>query len=724
MHCASCVKSITAAIEAVPGVQQAKVNFASRTAEVSGNTTADDIIAAVQSAGYTAMAEISSEEMAQQSQRDYHHHLRQAILAALIGIPLFADVFTHFIPDVNVPYRQWFWFVIAAIVLGVMWYSGRQIYKGLWQSVLNRKGNMDTLVGMGTGVAWLYSLIVVCVPNHIPALARHVYFDTTALLLAFITFGNALEIRARGKTSAALQRLIGLSPKTARVIRDNKDIDLPLEQIQTGDQLRLLPGEKAAVDGEVIEGDSQVDESMLTGEPLPVHKQSGDKVYSGTVNQSGSVVYKATGIGANTALQRIINLVRKAQDSKPKVSRLVDSIASVFVPCVLIIMILTVIGWAVWGPDPKTGYVLTTAIAVLVIACPCALGLATPIAVMVGVGKAAEFGVLIRNGDALQTASHLDIVVLDKTGTITEGKPQVTDIINHELEKQELLGYAAAVEQSSEHPLAKAIIAAAEEPATYQASDFMAILGHGVTAQVNNKKVAVGNLKLLTDLNITSQAYNKDYDRLVSQGKTVVLIAIDNTLQGLIAISDAIKKDSQQAIQLLKKQKHKVVMLTGDNQKAADYIAKQVGIETVIAEVLPEHKLQQIEKLQQQGHKVAMVGDGINDAAALSQADVGIAMGGGADVAIEAADMALMTSSLMNVVDAIYVSRRTLRNIKQNLFGAFIYNVIGIPIAAGVFWPWLHLLLSPIIAGAAMACSSLTVVLNANRLRFLKKALS
>lgn len=719
MHCASCVKSITDAINTVPGVMEVTVNFASRSAVVHGTMSVEAVIQAVKAAGYSAERDVSADEIKHETEVLYRFRLKQAMAAAIVGIPLFSDVFIHWIPTVDVPERQWFWFIIAAIVSAVMWFSGRQIYRGLWQSILKLKGNMDTLVGMGTGVAWLYSLVVVCIPGHLPSMARHVYFDTTALLLAFITFGNALEIRARGNTSQALQKLIALAPKTARVIRDGIEQDLPIEQIQLGDMLRLLPGETVAVDGIVIEGESQLNESMLTGEPLPVHKRLTDNVFAGTVNQSGSVLYKATRIGNDTALQRVISLVEKAQDAKPAVSRMVDTVASIFVPCVLVVVLLTIVGWAIWGPDPKTGYVLTTAIAVLVIACPCALGLATPMAVMVGVGKAAQSGILIRNGEALQTAAQLDIVVLDKTGTITEGNPAVTDVLTHDIQKAELISYVAAIEKKSEHPLAKAIVDYAKSDNTVKADEFKALPGYGVSARINNQTVLVGNVRLMQNAAITSASFDRDYQRLVAEGKTVLLVAVDQQIKGLIAIADTIKSDSKQAIQKLQAQGLKVVMLTGDNQQAASYTAKQVNIDHVIAEVLPEDKVAEVEKLQAQNQKVAMVGDGINDAAALTQAHLGIAMGGGADVAIEAADMALMVSSLSHVVDAIYVSQRTMRNIKQNLFGAFIYNVIGVPIAAGVLYPWLHLLLNPLIAGAAMALSSVTVVLNANRLRFL-----
>lgn len=719
MHCASCVKGITEALEGVPGVQQVAVNFAARTADVEGAADEGALIAAVKARGYTATVDVDPKETAKATLTLYQLRLKQAILATIVGIPLLVDMFVHWIPTPEVAHRQWFWIVIGFIVLGMMWYSGRHIYRGLWQSVKSFQGNMDTLVGMGTGAAWLFSMIVVLFPATIPTLARHVYFDTTAMLLAFITFGNALEIRARGKSSEAISQLLGLRPKTARIVRDGGDSDVPIDQIQMGDQLRLLPGEQVAVDGVVIEGDSQLNEAMLTGEPLPVHKQSGDKVYTGTINQSGSIIYKATGIGKNTTLARIIDLVQRAQNTKPNIARLVDTIAGIFVPIVLLIVMLTVIGWAIWGPQPTAGYVLTTAIAVLVIACPCALGLATPIAIMIGVGKAAQLGILIRDGNALQAITQCDVFVLDKTGTITEGKPVVTQVFSIDGDEASVIRIAACLEKQSEHPLAHAILAYAKPHESLPRLDsFKAHPGLGVSGIIENKTVLLGNRRFMQQHAIDFEALTPDYSAAVAQGKTAIYVAQDGKIAGLLIISDTIKADSKAAIQLLKSAGKRVIMLSGDNTQAAQHVAREVGIDEVIADVMPADKIDQVQLLQAQALKVAMVGDGINDAAALTQADVGVAMGAGADVAIEAADIALMTGSLQSIVDLMSLSKRVMRNIKQNLFGAFIYNSIGIVIAAGVFYPWVHMLLSPIIAGAAMALSSLTVVLNANRLRY------
>lgn len=713
MHCGSCVAGIESALRAVPGVKKAEVNFAAREARVTGDVDAAVLIAAIKAQGYTAA--LITDEQDNSELVTYRQRLKQSLVAAIVGIPLFIDVFFHWLPTANVAYRQWWWILMGVIVFAVMWFSGRHIYRGLWQSIKSLRGNMDTLVGMGTGVAWLYSMVIVLFPASIPAMARHTYFEVTALLLAFIVFGNALEIRARGKTSQAVKRLMGLQPKTARLIADNgEEKDVPMASLKLGDRLRLLPGEKVAVDGEVMEGDSQVDESMLTGEPMPVHKKKGDKVYAGTVNQSGSMVYQATGVGQETALARIVTLVQQAQNTKPSVARLVDTISRYFVPVVLTVAIVTAIAWGIWAPNPKMGFVLITVISVLVIACPCALGLATPMSIMVGVGKAAELGVLIRHGDALQIAPRINTVVLDKTGTITQGKPAVVDVMTVNGDQATVLQLAASLEAQSEHPLAQAILAKAKEQsiAMLPVNQFKAISGYGVVGDINGQRVVVGNKKLLQKENID--------DANLSPEQTAVFVAANGQLQGAIAIADPIKADSAAAIAKLKKRGIAVVMLTGDSQQAADSVAQQAGIDQVVAEVLPQDKLNVIKELQEEGALVAMVGDGINDAAALTQADIGIAMGSGADVAIEAADMALMTNSLQAVVNAINISRATMRNIKQNLFFAFLYNTLGIPIAAGVFYPLFHLLLSPLIAGAAMALSSLTVISNANRLRFFK----
>lgn len=729
MHCTSCVAGIEAALNAVPGVTQASVNFAASTAQIDGTATINDLITAVKKAGY--QAKVMSNQATAQSEDDdnaetqqYHHLLRRAVIAALLGLPLLLDLWFPWLPSVASTTIQWSWVLIAIVTGCGLAYAGGVIYRGAWQALSKGRANMDTLVALGTGTAWLYSAIVVLLPFIMPALAEHVYFDTAMMLLAFINFGAALEVRARGKTSQAVKRLLSLQPKTARVLRDNQELDIPIDAIQVGDLLRVRPGEQIAVDGQVIEGQSSVDESMLTGEAMPIAKNSGDKLAAGTLNKTGMLVYRAERVGQDTALARIVQMVQQAQNTKPAIGRLVDKIAGVFVPVVVSIAIITAICWGIFGPDPKTAFVLITAVAVLVIACPCALGLATPIAIMVGVGRAADQGILIRNGDALQLAKRLKIVVLDKTGTITEGNPSVVDSVTAEgVTETQLLQLAASIEVNSEHPLASAIVTAAKtNQITLLPTDkFSAIVGEGVRAMINNQSALVGTRQFLLSNNIQiAQHWIDQAHTMASKAQSPVWVACDGKLQGLLGLADPIKKDSKAAIEALHQQGLEVIMLTGDRKATAQAIAKTVGIDQVIAEVLPGDKASHIQRLQANQHIVAMVGDGINDAPALTQADIGFAIGTGSDIAIESADVTLMAGSLMGVPNAIGISRATVRNIKQNLLGAFLYNTLGIPVAAGVLYPWLGVLLSPMIAGAAMALSSLTVVLNASRLRFFR----
>ena len=728
MHCASCIPGIEKSLQSVPGVSSAKVNFAARVAEVTGAMDDKALIAAVARVGYSAtlVDDAVDEEAAQAQQNGAHLRKlwRQAWLAALIGFPLFSDLFFSWLPSTTGDHIQLGWVAIALVVLVAMWYSGGHIYRGAWQSFKAHSANMDTLIAIGTGMAWLYSAIVVAFPSFLPVFARHVYFDTAIILLAFVNFGAALEMRARGKTSQALKHLIGLQPKTARVIRAGDEMDIPIDEIQVNDKLRARPGEKIAVDGEILEGESQIDESMLTGEPMPVSKRSGDTVAAGTINKSGSFIYRPTRMGKDTALARIIDMVRQAQNSKPSIGRLADKVAGIFVPFVLIAAVMTALVWFNFGPQPKTAFVMVATIAVLVIACPCALGLATPISVMVGVGKAAEMGMLIRNGDALQTSGDLTAVVLDKTGTVTEGRPALAEVIPlGGVSEQDILLLAASVEMGSEHPLAEAIVAGAKEKGVnpQSVSQFQAIAGHGVSAVFNSKLTLLGNVKLMRQHNIELVDLVSQSEQLAARGHTPMYVARDGRALGVISVADPIKSDSLLAIAELHKLGLKVIMLTGDNETTAAAVATEVGVDEVIAEVLPEEKSAKVKALQQRGEVVAMVGDGINDAPALAAANVGFAIGSGTDVAIESADITLMSGSLLGVVNSIALSKATLRNIKQNLFGAFIYNGLGIPIAAGVLYPAMGLLLNPMIAGAAMALSSVTVVTNANRLRFFRK---
>ena len=620
---------------------------------------------------------------------------------------------------------RWFWAAISVISLFVLVFSGRQFFVGAWKAFRIHNANMDTLIALGTGTAWLYSTAVVIYPALVPPLARHVYFEAAVIIIALINFGSALEMRARGKTSEAIKRLIGLQPKTARVIRNGQELDIAIDQVGMDETIRVRPGEKIPVDGVIIDGHSTVDESMLTGEPMPVEKTQGAEVVGGTINKSGSFLYQAKRVGKDTTLARIIEMVRRAQNSKPAIGRLADRIAAVFVPTVLIIAVVTCLVWYNFGPEPKASFVLVTTMTVLIIACPCALGLATPISIMVGVGKAAEFGVLIRNGDALQRVGQLTTIVLDKTGTITKGTPAVSTILPAKgWSEDQLLQLAASVEVGSEHPLAEAFVnAAREQKITFKSHHgFESFAGHGVSAKIDGQHIALGNSKLMNDLNVLLFDLPEYADDLARQGQTPVYIAVNKKIAGIISVADPIKEDSIQAIKRMHRAGLKVVMISGDSRSAAQAVADKVGIDEVIAEVLPQDKAAKVAALQRRGDVVGMVGDGINDAPALAQADVGLAIGTGTDVAIEAGDITLMRGSLMSVMDAIAISHATVRNIKQNLFGAFVYNSLGIPIAAGILYPVVGLLLNPIVAGAAMAMSSVTVVSNANRLRFFSPA--
>jgi len=727
MTCAGCVATVENTLRAVPGVTEANVNFAEHIAVVQGEVDVATLIKAVVDAGYEA-AEIKDldNEQAEREAREqveYRRLLRQAAAAGVLATPLMLFGMSDWFPSIASETGRIIWFVIGILTLAVMYYSGRHFFIGAWKQFTHNSANMDTLIAMGTGSAWVYSMAIVLWPVSVPSFAHHAYFEAAAMIIALINFGSAMELRARGKTSEAIRRLIGLQPKTARVLRDGKEVDVPIIEVGLNETLRVRPGERVAVDGVIIDGESYLDESMITGEPLPVQKQLGDEVVGGTINTTGSFLYQAKRIGKDTVLAQIIELVRGAQASKPAIGRLVDKVSAVFVPSVLIIAVLTFLVWYNFGPEPPLPYAIIVTMAVLIIACPCALGLATPISIMVGVGKAAEFGVLIRNGDALQQAGRMTTIVLDKTGTVTEGKPQVTTILPRGwINGDQLLELAATVEAASEHPLATAIVAAADAKgmARLEMSEFKAEAGRGVSAVMNQQRVLLGNARWLEENNVDLGELPEQATELANNGQIPLYIALNNIAAGIIAVSDPVKEDSKAAIARLHQLGLKVVMLTGDSQITAEAVARQVGIDAVIAEVLPAEKEQQIAALQQLGEIVGMVGDGINDAPALARAHVGFAIGGGTDVAIESSDVTLMRGSLHGVADAIGISRATVRNIKQNLFGAFIYNTLGIPVAAGVLYPLLGILLNPMIAGAAMAASSFTVVSNANRLRFYK----
>ncbi len=725
ISCAGCVETIEAALKSVPGVDEVQVNFADRTVNVSGDVPADTLIQAVSKSGYTAsiMEDNTESERENKDLAHYKELLKKTVISGIISLVIVAVTMLGLLPDVASFRGQISWGIVSLLTLFVLTYAGGRFFTGALKSFKNHNANMDTLIAIGTGVAWVYSTFIVLFPDSVSEIARHVYFDTATLIITFINLGSALEMRARGKTSEAIKRLIGLQPKTARVLREGSEVDIPIEQVQMDDIVRVRPGEKIPVDGELTEGSSHVDESMLTGEPVPVTKKVGDEVVGGSVNKSGSFLFKATRIGKDTALSQIIDMVRKAQNTKPEIGRLADKVSAIFVPIVLIISVLTMLAWFNFGPPPQLTYMLVTTMAVLIIACPCALGLATPISVMVGVGKAAEYGVLIRKGDALQKAGQLTIVVLDKTGTITEGKPVVTAIEPSEgWSENELLKITSSVETNSEHPLAEAVVEASKEKniELIPIESFEAVSGHGVRALYQQKTVLLGNRKLMNDNGVNLGSLIESSEKLSKLGQTVIFVSVNGEAVGLLGISDPIKTDSKEAIQRLQESGIKVVMLTGDNRATAETVASLVGVDDFIAEVLPQDKAHEITKLQELGEKVAMVGDGINDAPALAGSDVGFAIGTGTDVAIESADITLMRGSLHGVADAITISKATLRNIKENLVGAFGYNSLAIPIAAGILFPFTGLLLNPIIAGAAMALSSVTVVTNANRLRWFK----
>jgi P-type Cu+ transporter len=576
------------------------------------------------------------------------------------------------------------------------------------------------LISLGISAAYLYSVTAVAFPGLFPRMElAEVFWDVTTVVVALVVLGLALEIKAKGRTSEAIKKLIGLQAKTARVVRDGKEVDLPVEEVVVGDTVVIRPGDKMPVDGVVTGGGSAIDESMITGESLPVEKHAGDEVIGGTLNKTGSFKFRATKVGKDTALANIIRMVKDAQGSKAPIQRVVDTVSGYFVPTVMILAILAFVAWYLLGPEPRLIFATIVLVTTLIIACPCALGLATPTSLTVGIGKGAENGILIRSGDALQSAEKLDAIILDKTGTITRGEPSLTDVIAKGIDEATVLRLAASLERGSEHPLGEAIVKGAQQRGVdlAEAKEFAAIPGHGVGGRVDGRAVLLGNAKLMRDRRIAIDELQGEWERLAGDGKTPMYVAADGNALGLVAVADTVKADSNAAIAELQQLGIEVVMLTGDNDQTARAIARQVGIGRVLADVLPDEKAHEVQKLQLEGKSVGMVGDGINDAPALAQADVGFAIGTGTDVAIEASDVTLIKGSLMGVVTAIEISKATMRNVRQNLLGAFGYNVLGIPVAMGVLYPLFGVLLSPLIAAAAMAFSSVTVVTNANRLR-------
>jgi Cu+-exporting ATPase len=643
--------------------------------------------------------------------------MRRVVVGAVLTAPVLLAVMAGSFVPVGILGNHW---LQLALITPVMFYSGWPIHRTGWLSLLHRQAEMNSLITLGSSAAFGYSLMVTVAPGILPPGLRDVYFEAVGVIITLILLGRLFEARAKAGTGAAIRKLIGLQARTARVVRNGADTDIPVMDVIAGDVVIVRPGEKIPVDGEIVDGESAVDESMVTGEPIPATKRAGDTVIGATINRTGSFRFRATRVGRDTMLAQIIKLVQQAQGSKAPIQRLADSVSSYFVPAVIGIAIWTFVAWFLFGPQPAFTSAMVAAVAVLIIACPCALGLATPLSVMVSTGKGAEQGILIRSAEALETAHKLDTIVLDKTGTITRGRPALTDVLpGPHIEEDELLRLAASAERLSEHPLAAAVVAGARsrEIVISEPAGFESITGRGVRANVDGHKILIGNPNLLRDAGLEISTLEADADRLSADGKTPLLVAVDGKPAGVIAVADTLKEESVAAVASLRGLGLEVVMITGDNRRTAAAIARQVGIGLVFAEVLPDRKALEVRILQSEGRRVAMVGDGINDAPALAQADVGLAIGTGTDVAIESSDITLISGALTGVVTAIQLSRATMRNIRQNLVFAFAYNVIGIPIAAGILYPFLGLRLSPMIAAAAMAMSSLSVVSNSNRLR-------
>jgi Cu+-exporting ATPase len=755
MTCASCVARIEGALSAIPGVVRAQVNFGTEHAAVSylpGQAGVADFKRAIEQAGYR-MLEVVEEDIVEQEARlreeAYRQLRRRFVTAAVLSAPVLV-LANWSLPGLDrvlhLPMQASFVLQLL-LTLPVQFWAGWPFYAGAWAAARHRTTNMNTLIAVGTSAAFGYSLVATFFPRlfEIEGYTAEAYYDTAAVIITLILLGRLLEARAKGRTSEAIKKLMDLTPKTARVVREGREIAIPVRDVVVGDRVLVRPGERIAVDGVVVEGSSAVDESMVTGESIPVEKHQGSPVIGGTMNRLGRFAFEATRVGKETVLAQIIRVVQAAQGSKPPIARLADVISSYFVPLVMGVAAVTFAVWWLFGPPPALTYAVLNAVAVLIIACPCALGLATPTSILVGTGIGAEQGVLIRSGEALETAHRLTAIVLDKTGTLTEGKPRVTDIVPFAaFAEEEVLRLAAAVEAGSEHPLGEAIVRAAEDRkiALLKVAGFEAIPGHGIRGRIDNPPtppftkggqhrpvppvekggsggdlILLGNRRLFQREGIETSVAEEALTRLESEGKTAVLVGCGDVLIGVIAVADTLKPHAREAVAALHAQRLEVLMITGDNRRTAAAIGRQIGIDRVLAEVLPEQKAAEVRKLQGEGKRVGMVGDGINDAPALAQADVGIAIGTGTDVAMESADITLMSGDLRGVVTSITLSRATIRNIRQNLFWAFGYNVLGIPIAAGILYPFAGILLSPIIASLAMAFSSVSVVTNALRLK-------
>jgi P-type Cu+ transporter len=734
MTCASCVQSVEKATSKLDGVKETTVNMATEKMVIQYDPSVLSTAAikkAVSDAGYEAHEDVDAgdavDEDREKKEQHIKHMWKRFWVSAVFTLPLLLVSMGHMfgmpLPEAIDPMMNPIGFALIQLVLTIpVMVMGKPFFTVGFKTLIKRHPNMDSLVALGTSAAFIYSLIAsifIVLGNE--SYAQDLYYESAAVILTLITLGKYFEALSKGKTSEAIKKLMGLAPKTATVVRDGKEVEISIEEVEVGEIIIVKPGEKMPVDGVVVEGTTSVDESMLTGESIPVEKKTGSSIIGASINKNGTIRYEATKVGKDTALSQIIKLVEDAQGSKAPIAKMADIISGYFVPIVIGIAILTGLAWYFAGETGLFGF--TIAISILVIACPCALGLATPTAIMVGTGKGAENGVLIKSGGALETTHKIDTIVFDKTGTITEGKPVVTDIVTVEdFSEEELLTLAASAEKGSEHPLGEAIVRAAEEKGlTFLKTEFFdAITGQGLEVTVDGKDLLLGNRKLMEENDVDLMDLVDTSDRLASEGKTPMYIAVEEEIAGIIAVADTVKETSFKAIEKLHQMGIEVAMITGDNKRTAEAIASQVGIDRILSEVLPEDKANEVKKLQEEGKKVAMVGDGINDAPALAQADIGIAIGSGTDVAMESADIVLMRSDLMDVPTAVELSKATIRNIKQNLFWAFAYNILGIPVAMGLLYLFGGPLLNPMIAGAAMSFSSVSVLLNALRLKGFK----
>ncbi len=741
MSCASCVSKVEKALNAVPGVTRASVNLATERAhvELAGQVPLGDLVKAVETAGYEARSlEEARSDAKQETQSDKRDAealelKKNVILAAVLTLPVFIlEMGSHIIPAVHMfvmdtigMQNSWYFqFVLTTLVL---FGPGMRFFKKGIPALLRAAPDMNSLVVVGTAAAWGFSVVATFWPDILPAGTVNVYFEAAAVIVTLILIGRYLEARAKGRTSAAISRLVGLQAKSARVLRNGDAIDVPLEDVRVGDIVQVRPGEKVPVDGEVIEGSSFVDESMITGEPVPVAKEEGAEVVGGTINKTGAFTFRATKVGRDMVISQIVRMVEDAQADKLPIQAKVDKVTGWFVPAVMAAAVLTFIAWLVIGGTAMMGYALVNAIAVVIIACPCAMGLATPTSIMVGTGRAAEFGVLFRRGDALQTLRDASVIAVDKTGTLTQGKPALAHFaVVDGTDKDEALALVAAVEARSEHPIADAIVTAAKEKGLKLAdvSAFESVPGFGLKASVSGREVAIGADRYMAKLGLDVAVFADDASRLGDEGQTPLYAAIDGKLAAIITVADPMKETTPAAIAAMHEQGLKVAMITGDNRRTAQAIAKRLGIDEVVAEVLPDGKVEALKRLSAGGKRIAFVGDGINDAPALASADVGIAIGTGTDIAIESADVVLMSGDLRGVVNAIAISKATIRNISENLFWAFAYNVALIPVAAGILYPFTGTLLSPVLAAGAMALSSIFVLSNALRLRSFKSPMA